>query len=91
MSCIHNFNCGNFPNCEDCTRNIPDKIIKRDKYYLKPQNGYFSSSGSGLKATYNDKNIYCRVDAAFRAARARGDLNPVIAISCDCPKCRPRN
>ena len=32
----------------------------------------------------------CLVEAAFKRAKERGEVNPAIAISCPCPKCRVR-
>jgi len=32
----------------------------------------------------------CLVRKAFEEERAKGNMNPVIGISCPCPKCSPR-
>ncbi len=40
--------------------------------------------------TIEIKEQPCLVEEAFKRAKARGEVNPIIAISCPCPKCRVR-
>jgi len=41
-----------------------------------------------MEINKENKEIPCLVEEAFKRAKKEGNKNPVIAISCHCPKCR---
>jgi hypothetical protein len=51
IGCGLGYNCGNYPNCSDCTRNRSE-IKKRDKYYKRDVIVYTGKSDSD--ATYRE-------------------------------------
>ncbi len=40
--------------------------------------------------TVETKEQPCLIQEAYKRAKKRGEKNPILYISCPCPKCSPR-